>query len=231
MRSRRLAAWLVVVWLAGIGVSTGSSARAAHVARPTGRRNVGTVGVRLQPQVVDYRSAEVAVTGIAAGPLQMRLRGATDMRGLAYRWAPYRWRPLRLVRGAWRGLLPRPALLGVYQLQFRHQDRKRLLQSPGWLLRVLPPGTLRKPGFPTPRAVIGDLVNGLTGDQVLIAIRRWPRAAFDHRDPRLIRSFVIAYAPRADPQAESRFGFFVTVFRNGFNGRWRLLQTCTGPCD
>jgi hypothetical protein len=64
--------------------------------------------------------------------------------------------------------LPAPPLLGIYRLQFRVQQHE-LLQSRQWLLRVLPPHTLKRSAFPTPRAVIRDYVSDLPGRQVLVA--------------------------------------------------------------
>jgi hypothetical protein len=122
-------------------------------------------------------------------------------------------------------------LRGIYQLQFRVQGRKRPLQSPRWVLRVLPPGTLKRPAFPTPRGVVHDYVSDLPGNQVLVASRSWPRAAFDHRDPRLHRLFVIAYSHRGNHRASARLGLFITTVRNGYRGRWRLLEATTAPYD
>lgn len=187
------------------------------------------VRVLVQPRVVEYRPARVRVSGIAASSVSVRLRGADDPNGLAYRWTPYRWRRLRLVRGSWRGVLPAPPLSGVYRLQLRTQRRR--LQSPDWLLRVLPPATLRRPGFPTPRAVVLAYVRHLPGSQVLAVARRWRPAAFDHRDPRLQRLFVIAYAPRGNTAPDARRGLFITTVRNGYRGRWRLLEAATAPYD
>jgi hypothetical protein len=73
-------------------------------------------------------------------------------------------------------------LLGVYQLQLRVPQHTRLLQSPHWLLRVLPSGALGRATFPSPRAVIRSYVSGLPGDQVLVADRAWRPPSYDHRD-------------------------------------------------
>lgn len=220
---------LLAVGLGGTGVSAALS-RGPVYRRRTGVESLRGVKVRLQPRVVDYGAARVSVSGITAASMVVRLSGATDMRGVAYHWAPYRWRRLHLLRGTWHGVLPAPALRGIYQLQFRVPSRKRLLQSAMWLLRVLPRGTLRHPAFATPRAAVRNFVSHLRGHQVLVAIRRFPPPVYDHRDPRLHRIFVIAYAPRGDPRPASRRGLFIEIFRNGFNGHWRLLQACTGPC-
>lgn len=163
--------------------------------------------------------------------MSVRLLDANDPAGVAYRWAPYRWRRLRLVRGRWSGVLAAPPLRGIYQLQFQVQQPNRLLQSPRWLLRVLPPGTLRRSAVLTPLAVVRDYVRDLPGTQVIVSERPWPQAAYDHRDPRLQRVFVIAYAPLGDTTPGAQRGLFITAFRNGYHGRWRLLEATVSPPD
>jgi hypothetical protein len=79
--------------------------------------------------------------------------------------------------------------------------------------------------------VIRDYVGHLPGNEVLIAARPWPPAPFDHRDPRLHRLFVIAYAPQGETKPSARLGAFITTIRNGYQGRWRLLEASTGPYD
>jgi hypothetical protein len=185
--------------------------------------------VRLQPHVVEYGPVQVSVSGISAATVSVRPEGANDLRGLAYQWTPYRWRRLRLVRGRWSGVLVAPPLLGIYQLQFKAHQPRRLLQSPDWLLRVLPPGTLERPAFPTPRAVIDNYVSDLPGHRVLVKVRPLPQAAYDHRDARLLRLFAIAYAPRLDSPLPARRGVFITAFRNGYHGSWRLLEATASP--
>lgn len=160
------------------------------------------VSVRLRSEVIDlFHAASVSVSGITTRRAEMRLLRATDRHGLAYEWAPYRWQRLRLVHGTWHAVLPAPALPGVYQLQLRLEGR-RLLSSAGWLLRVFPPGTVTRRSFPTAVAAVRDFVAHLAGDQVLVAMRRWPQARFDHRDPRLHRLYVIAYAPPSGQTTE-----------------------------
>jgi hypothetical protein len=116
-------------------------------------------------------------------------------------------------------------------MQFQIQGPKRLLRSPHWLLRVLPPGTLNRPAFTTPLAAIRNYVSKLPGDQVLVAERPWPHPAYDHRDPRLLRLFVIAYAPQDDNTRSTQRGMFITTVRDGYHGRWRLLEATASPPD
>jgi hypothetical protein len=97
---------------------------------------------------------------------------------------------------------------------------------------VLPPGRLDRRSFPTPGAVIRHYVSNLPGNQLLIGARPWPPAAFDHRDPRLHRLFVVAYAPRGSDRSSARRGLFITTVRDGYHrGRWRLLEATTEPYD
>ena len=219
-----VAATAATTVLMGIALTQADTAGAS-------RSRASLIRVRVQPRVVEYRPSLVSLSGISGAGVSVRLLGADDPTGLAYRWTAYRWRRLRLVRGSWRGVLPAPPLRGIYRLQFRVQHSNQLLQAPNWLLRVMPPHTLERPAFRTPRAVIGDFVSHLPGNQILVASRTWPHAAYDHRDPRLHRIFVIAYAPRGDKRTSSRLGMFITAVRDGYHGRWRLLEATTGPPD
>jgi hypothetical protein len=191
------------------------------------------VQVTLRSPVIDlYHSASITVSGLNGDHADVRLLGAIDRAGRAYEWAPYPWRRLRRSGGgSWQGLLPAPPLLGIYQLQLRVDDGRMLLTSPRWLLRVFARGTMSHRSFPTAVAAIRDFVAHLAGNQRLAAVRSWPWPAFDHRDPRLHRLFVIAYTPRGDRRPNSRRGLFVTVVRDGFRGRWRLLEAATRPYD
>jgi hypothetical protein len=79
--------------------------------------------------------------------------------------------------------------------------------------------------------VVYHYVRNLPGDEVPVAVRPWRQAAYDHRDPRLHRIFVIAYAPRGDKRPSSRLGVFITAVRDGYHGSWRLLEATQGPPD
>jgi hypothetical protein len=77
--------------------------------------------------------------------------------------------------------------------------------------------------------VVRHFVDRLPGDEIVVALRRFQPAAFDHRDTRLNRIFVVAYAPRGDTRASSQLGLFITAVRGGFDGRWRLLDATVEP--
>ena len=201
---------------------------AGTTARDAPARGRQLVRVSLGSRVVGhFRSNSIRVRGLTARAVGVRLIGATDMSGRAYQWAPYRWRPLRLRRGTWRGELPAPVLFGIYQLQLRLDHGRKLLTDTHWLERVFPYATEARRSFPTPGAVIHDYVAHLPGHQILVATRPWPLASYDHRNPRLHRLFAIAYAPRGRPGR--RLGRFISTVREGFTGRWRLLQVATQP--
>jgi hypothetical protein len=188
------------------------------------------VRVMLGSPAIDlYHSASVRVSGITARSVDVRLVGAIDRTGVAYEWKPYRWRALRAGRGSWHGLLPAPPLFGIYRLRLRLDHGGRFLSSAAWLVRVLPSGTLKRQSLPTAAGVLRHFVAQLPGHEVLVAWRQWPLAKFDHRDPRLNRQYVIAYAPRGDNRRGSRLGLFISTVRNGLHGRWRLLETTTQP--
>ena len=215
------AAVLVLVWPP---VSNGSRGPAPQAKTP--------VRVALRSPVIGlYRSAAITATGITVQRADVRLLGAIERTGPAYEWTPYRWRCLRLRNGKWRGALPAPPLFGVYRLQLRLDGGRRVLSSRHWLLRVFPTGTLSRPSFGTPVEAIRSFVAHLRAHEILVAHRRWRLASFDHRDARLQRLFVIAYAPRGNDNASSRLGLFVTVVRDGYRGGWRILQAATQPYD
>lgn len=174
-----------------------------------------------------YHSAAVRVSGIAGRSAQLRPVGANDRSGLAYEWKPYRWQALKALDGTWRGLLPAPPLFGIYRLQLRVVGR--VMSSPRWLLRVLPRGTMNRRAFPTSAAAVRGYVAHLPGDETLVALKRWRLAGYDHRDPRLNRLFVIAYAPRGDHRPGSGRGEFISTVRDGYRGRWRVLEATTQP--
>jgi hypothetical protein len=183
-----------------------------------------TLGSRV---IGHFHSNSIRVRGLRARSVGVRLLGATDMSGRAYRWKPYRWQRLRLDRGAWRGVLPAPVFFGIYQLQLRLDHGRKLLTNTRWLERVFPYGTEGLRSFPTPAAVINDYVAHLPGHEILVAARPWPFAAYDHRNPRLHRVFAIAYAP--GNRRGHRRGRFITTVREGFHGRWRLLEVSVQP--
>ncbi len=52
---------------------------------------------------------------------------------------------------------------------------------------------------------------------------------FDRRDPRLHQLMVVAYRPAGDKRVSDRLGMFIMSFRNGYGGRWRLLEATVSP--
>jgi hypothetical protein len=95
-------------------------------------------------------------------------------------------------------------------------------------LRVLAPGTRGRPSFDDPADVARWWVRTLPHAS-LVALRAWPRPAFDRRDMRLHRLFVVAYSPSGHPGVSDRLGMFVTAFRAGYHARWQLLEATVEP--
>ncbi len=219
------AKFLLVTALAVGAAALTTVANAGHT-----RQGHRPVRVVLGHRVVGpYHSASVRVSGTMAGSVEVRLVGAIDRAGRAYEWTPYRWQALRIHQGSWRGLLSTPPLLGIYRLRLRLDHGRSFLTSARWLMRVFPRGTMKRPSFPTSVGAVRGFVGRLAGHKVLVASKRWPLARFDHRDPRLNRLFVIAYAPRGDTRLSSRLGLFVSTVRDGLRGRWRVLEATTQP--
>jgi len=222
--------WATLSVAAALAMGTAIMAGGAGADRTAAGRPAPPVRITIRPREIDpFQSALVSVSGVAGGSAEVRLLGATDRAGLAYEWAPYRWQRLRLRTGRWLGRLPAPALPGIYRIQLRFDRGRALLTSERWLLRVFPRRTGARRSFPTALAAARDYVGRLPGHEVMVAARRWPQAAFDHRDPRLNGLFVIAYAPRGHDRLDSRRGSFVTVVRDGYRGRWRVLEATIQP--
>jgi hypothetical protein len=181
------------------------------------------VQVQLRPAIVRlHQQATIAVSGINARALEVRLSGATDLAG---RSLP--WRPLRLVGRTWLGTLPAPALRGIYPIELRTSPRATPLHLSSFL-RVFERGTSARPSFAAPVDVARWWVRTVRHAK-LVALRPWPRPAFDQRDIRLHRLFVVAYNPLGRTSLRDRLGIFVTAVRDGYHGHWRLLEPTIQP--
>lgn len=197
----------------------------AALACAAGTAAAGAPVVVADPGIVRLGgSASVTVHGLAGRRLEVRLAGATTPAG-----APIGWRPLRRGDRVWRGSLPTPALRGIYPIEVRAGAGRPVARSTSWMLRVFAAGTLSRPSFPTPEGVARWWVRTATGHARLVALRRWPRPGFDLRDARLHQLLVVAYSPPGHPGVDDRLGMFVTAVRDGFHGRWRLLEATLKP--
>ena len=181
--------------------------------------------VTLHPAVVPLRhTASVTVTGVAAPTLEVHLRGSSTALGKAMGWTT-----LTRVGNAWEGTLPLPEFRGVYPIELRVARGGEVLRSDNWLLRVFARGTLSRPSFRTPEEVAAYWVRTVESKAHMQALRRWPRPAFDRRDRRLHQLMVIAYSLSSKPNVKDRLGMFVTAVRDGYHGRWRLLEATAVP--
>jgi len=180
------------------------------------------VRVAVNPAIVNlYQRSTIAVSGVHSRSLDVRLRGATDAAG-----TPLPWRSLTLVGGVWRGSLQTPALRGLYRIQLRTTTGSPIDSQ--LFLRVFEPGTRARPAFDNPADAVRWWVRTVPR-ATLAALKAWPRPAFDRRDLRLHRRFVVAYSPPGRPEISDRLGMFVTVVRDGFHGGWRLLEATVEP--
>jgi len=180
--------------------------------------------LRVQPRVVRRgRAAAVTVTHVELPSLEVLVAGGTTGLG-----APLPWTPLRFRDGAWRGVLPRPARRGVYELELRSRE-KRVWRSDEWLLRVFARGTRERPSFREPEGVAAWWVRTLSSHGRLVATRRWPLSAGDRRDPRRHQKLVVSYTVADHRAVRDRVGIFVTAFRERLTGRWRLLEATVAP--
>jgi hypothetical protein len=181
--------------------------------------------VALQPAVgLLGRPTAIAVSGVEARSLQVRLAGATSVVG-----RPLPWRSLTFTRGAWRGVLPAPDLRGIYPVQLRVAPGSPVLHSSRWLYRVFARGTLSRPSFGVPEDVARWWVQTRPGNAKVVAVKLWPRPDFDRRDRRLHRLLVIAYTLAGHERVRDRLGIFVTAVRDGYDGRWRMLEAKATP--
>jgi hypothetical protein len=184
--------------------------------------------IELKPGVVGLRErATITVSGIRTRSLQVLLAGATDPPGRQPA-TQLPWRSLRLLDGAWFGTLPAPALRGVYPVVLRTGAGAAPLRSPRLFLRVFAAGTGARPSFDNPVDVVRWWVRTVPHAR-LVAFKAWPRPGFDRRDVRLHRLFVVAYSPPGHPLVTERLGMFVTAFRDGYRGNWRLLEATLQP--
>jgi len=181
--------------------------------------------VALHPAVVPLRhTASVTVTGVAAPTLEVHLVGSSTALGRALPWTM-----LRRVGNAWRGTLPLPEFRGIYPIELRVEPGGEVLRSDRWLLRVFARGTLARPSFRTPEEVAAYWVSTVGAKARIKALRLWPRPAFDRRVRRLHQLMVIAYSPDGKTSVRDRLGIFVTAVRDGYHGRWRLLEATAAP--
>jgi hypothetical protein len=195
------------------------------VAGSAARRSpLSSARVELRPSIVGLEVAPtIVVSGVRVPSLQVLLFGASDL--LGHSWG---WQSLRLVNGRWVGELPMPGFLGVYPVYLRVRSGGERFGSPHWILRVLDPGTGRRPSFQNPFDVARWWVRAVRHRR-LVAVKAWPRPAFDHRDPRLHRLFIVAYAPYGDGNVLDRLGMFITAYRHDDHSPWRLLEATAEP--
>jgi hypothetical protein len=210
-RIRVVLAPLLAAILLSAGV--GSASTAPHVR------------VVVSPRVVaPYDWATIGVSGLStASSVEVRLVGASGVRG-----TPLPWTALHRRAGVWQARLPQPVFAGIYPIRIRTRPALAIAPAEAGYLRVYWQGTERRPLFRTPQEAAAWWVRHATRG-TLVAIRRWPGTAIDHRLVRLHRLFVVAYSPPGTRSQASRLGAWVTAVREGDTGEWRVLETSVTP--
>jgi hypothetical protein len=214
----------ILVLLVSVGV-VGAFAQASAPAtgQPVDTAAKASPRVVVQPAVVNlYQRSTIAVSGLNSRSLEVRLVGATYADGTRLP-----WRSLALVGGVWRGNLPPPALHGIYPIELRTAAGASVIR-PRLFLRVFQPGTRARPSFDDPADAVGWWVRTVPR-ATLVALKAWAPSAFDRRDLRLHRVFVVAYSPSGHPDVGDRLGMFVTAVRDGYHGDWRVLEATVEP--
>ena len=184
------------------------------------------VRITVRPRtVVPYASAEIEVEGVPeATGVEVQLEGASGVLG-----APFPWIGLRRHQnGSWLARLPQPVLPGIYPIKLRTWPNLAITVSEVAYLRVYWDGTDTRPLFRAPEQVVAWWVRNAAGG-TLVAIRRWPSQAIDHRLASLHRLFVVAYSPPGGAGPQERLGAWITAVREGYGGNWRLLEASVSP--
>jgi hypothetical protein len=200
----------------GLGLATFITAAAGAVSTPT---------VTITPHVALLgERAVIVVQNWPGRNLQVALMGATNASDRAVGWVSAE----REGPATWVADLPAPKLRGIYPILLRSGSHGHVVQSQYWLLRVFRRRAESEPSFSRPPNVVRWWVRRFTHG-TLRALREWPRPAFDKRDLRLHRLYVVAWSPPGRPAVADRLGMFVTTVRDGFEGRWRLLEATEQP--
>lgn len=199
----------------GLGLATLLTASVGVVSAPS---------VVVTPHVAILgERATVVVQNWPGHRLQVALLGATNAGDRTIGWSP-----ARRLHGEWVAVLPAPKLRGIYPILLRSGSGARVVSSRRWLLRIFRRSAEGEPSFAQPPNVVRWWVRRFAHG-TLRALREWPRPAFDKRDLRLHRLFVVAYSPHGRPSVGDRLGMFVTAVRDGYAGRWRLLEASAQP--
>jgi hypothetical protein len=202
-----------------LGWTAPGSATALVTGRPA------HVRITLRPPIVaPYDWSTIDITGLThASAVEVRIVGASATNGTLSPWIP-----LRRQHSDWGARLPQPVFPGIYPIELRTQPPLATTPRPITYLRVYWPGTSKRPLFHSPEQAVQWWVSHLANG-TLVAIRRWPPQAIDHRLTLLHGLFVVAYTPRSPPTQAARLGAWITTVREGSHGHWRVLEAGVTP--
>jgi hypothetical protein len=164
----------------------------------------------------------VAVTGISAPAVSVRLAGGIASGGKWFNWVALRPNG----PGSWWTVLRAPGYLGVYPVEIRSGGVRQATDA---VVEILPRGFVGKPGFDTPEHVAEWWTRISPAGATLARVSTWHTGFFTHRDPDLNRLLRVRFTLlRPWPQLHLKAGtqaIFLSVARLRPGGLWRLLET------
>lgn len=168
----------------------------------------------------------VAVTGVTAPAVSVRLGGGLASGGKWFNWVALRPNGA----GSWWTVLRAPGYFGVYPVQIRAGG---VLHETDAVVQILPQGFVNQPGFFTPEQVAEWWTRVAPPGASLTGVTTWRSGFFTHRDADLNRLLRVRFTLlRPWPQLHLKEGsrqIFLSVARLRSGGLWRLLETTTAP--
>jgi hypothetical protein len=168
----------------------------------------------------------VDVHGLAAPSALVVVHGGIARRGRWFRWVPLASRGT----GRWTATLRTPGFLGVYPLRLRVGHAVRPTNA---VVRVLPHGFMRQPGFDTPQQVAQWWAWIAPPGVVLKSVSTWRAGFYTHRDPTLNRLLRVRFRLLGDWRTQHlRRGehvLYLSVARLRPGAPWRLVETVAAP--
>jgi hypothetical protein len=161
----------------------------------------------------------VTLTGVKAPDVSMQIEGGLASGGRWFRWV--RLHPTG--PGSWRVILRAPGFLGVYPLEVRIGGQ---VLDAGPIVRILPSGFDRQPGFFTPLEVAQWWAQTNPLRPQLLATSTWRSGFFTHRDPDLNLLLRVRVLLPGHRFASTRY---LSIARLNPTAPWRLLETVAAP--
>jgi hypothetical protein len=168
----------------------------------------------------------VAIAGVTAPALSVRLRGGLASGGKWFGWVALQ----SSGPSSWSTVLRAPGYLGVYPVEIRTGG---VAQTTDAAVEILPRGFAGQPGFATPEQVVEWWTRISPAGAAVTSVTTWHTGFFTHRDPELNRLLAVRFTLlRPWPVLHLKPGphrIFLSVARLHPDGIWRLLETTTAP--